>query len=285
MNNIALASTLILFSAFLSALWNAGLKKAEHKLDTLAFMSGFGGMLFSPFLFFVPLPNTTLLCWIIASLILNQLYQLCLSKALNDGALTIVYPVTRGIVPLLVIMFDYAFLKDNLSGWQLICIISLALSILMTAHPGRKEQSHPAFREQALLYTFLTGIMIASYTIVDGLAVKLTESPFTYILWKIVLFAPIPLTVQTIRRGKHALFAIGKTWKTGVPLSILALSGNAIGLYAFSMGSLSIIAALRETSIVFAGILGYFWLRETMTVRKVITLCFIAVSALLLKAS
>lgn len=274
-----IATALILTSAFMNAAWSATVRKSRDRFATVAFVTTCGGMLYIPFTFFVPFPDADLWPWLIASGAAHLAYQLCLARMMDKGALTLVYPIARGTGPLFVALFAFFFLGDSLSLWQLLVIILLVCGIFLTA---KQDESSPATRA-AVLAALATGIMISSYTIIDGMAVKNAKDTFSFIAWSGVVTAPLIFMVGLKQRGPRVIMEMKSVWKQGLPASVAAHGGYALALYAFSIGNLGEIAALRETSIVFAALIGSFWLNEKLGPRRLGAIALIASSAVLLK--
>ena len=279
MENDLIATVLILTSAFMNAAWSAAVRKSKDRFATVAFVTSCGGILYVPFTFFVPFPDADLWPWLIASGAAHLMYQLCLARMMDKGALTLVYPIARGTGPLFVALFAFFFLGDGLGIAQLLIITLLVGGIFMTA---KQDKSSPATRT-AVLAALATGIMIATYTLIDGIAVQNAKSAFSFIAWSGVVAAPLIFMVGLQQRGPRVILEMKSVWKQGLPASVMAHGGYALALYAFSIGNLGETAALRETSIVFAALIGTFWLNEHLSPRRLYAIGVIAASAVLLK--
>ncbi|TNE66008.1 MAG: hypothetical protein EP335_04460 [Alphaproteobacteria bacterium] len=279
-----LATILILTSAFLHALWNAGVKSAPDKFAAMVFISGWGGFLFLPFVPLAPMPEPDLWLWIVGSLAIHLCYQQLLAKALEAGDLTVSYPIARGMGPMLVAIVSYFFLAGEISTGGLFGVAVLVGGIFTTAGASRRQSTDPAQFRKSLVYALGAGCMIASYTLVDGLAVRRTADPLTYVLWSGIAFMPVLMGYAAWRRGPDFLMQSLAWWRRGLPLSILAQVGYGFALYAYSLGSLGEIAALRECSIIFASLIGFLWLKESFSLRKGVAVLMIAIGAILLKS-
>ncbi|WP_417450694.1 EamA family transporter [Kordiimonas sp.] len=271
-----LATILILTSAALHASWNAAVKRSDNKLAIMVFISVFGGLLFIPFAPLVPLPDAELWFFIAASVVIHLIYQLALAHALEIGELTFIYPIARGLGPLLVAIFSVIFLTGDLSTVEFICILVLVFGIFMTMS-GRTRDN------KGLGAALLTGSMIATYTLVDGFAVKYADNPFTYIIWGAIAFVPVFFIYIYVMQGRAFLITSLRTWRYGIPASVFALGGYGLALYALSLGTIGEVAALRETSIIFATLIGVFWLKEKVRHRQILAVALIAFGAVCLK--
>jgi len=275
-----LATLLILISACMHALWNAAVRRSADRFATVVFVTSFGGLLYIPFIGFAPLPTADLWPWIAASAISHLLYQLGLARMMDKGALTLVYPVARGTGPMLVAFFAFFFMTEGISLPQLAAIMVLVSGIFLTARP---DPASAVNQTPAILAALTTGFTIACYTIIDGLAVRKAEEALTFVLWSGIVAAPAIFLVGLKLRGTAMLTASIKVWRQGLPASFMAHGGYALALFAFSLGGLGEIAALRETSIVFATLLGVFWLKESIGPRRIAAILLIAIAALALK--
>ena len=271
-----LATVLILTSAALHAVWNAMVKRSPDKMATMVFISGWGGLLYLPLIPLAPLPDAGMMVFIAASAAVHLVYQLSLTRALDVGELTFVYPIARGLGPLLVAIFSLFFLPDDFEPLEFAAVLVLVSGIFLTT---RNKSGNRAGFGAALL----TGSMIASYTLIDGTAVKAAETPLTYVIWSGIAFAPILMTYTSLRHGPRYLWQCLGAWRHGLPASLMANSGYAIALYALSLGTIGEIAALRETSILFATLIGTLWLKEKITSQKLIAVGLIALGAIGLK--
>jgi drug/metabolite transporter (DMT)-like permease len=271
-----LATLLILASAAIHAVWNAMVKRAPDKMAIMVFISGWGSLLFLPLIPFAPLPDGRLVAYIAVSVCIHLIYQLSLTRALTIGELTFVYPVARGMGPLLVALFSLVFMAGDLLPIEFGAVLILVSGIFLTI-------GHKAGNRAGLAPALLTGTMIAAYTLVDGFAVKGTADPLTFVIWSAIGFGPVIMTYTALRHGRAFLIGSLATWPRGLPASVLSQGGYGLALYAYSLGSIGEVAALRETSIVFASLIGAFWLKEQMSRRKIFAIVLIAVGAVALK--
>ncbi len=274
------ATLLILTSAFLHASWNALVKHAPDKYATVIFATSYCGIMFVPFVFFVELPTPIMWAWIAGSIAVRLTYQWLAVKSLETNPLTVAYPLSRGIGPLLVTLFAVFILKENLPVTNYLGISILVLGILLTLS---FKAAMPAPSRLALAYPVLAGSFIAFYTIVDSRAVINTGDPYTYIVWSGIAFAPATMLAGIAQRGPRMVTECLSTWRAGIPVALISNLAYALVLLAYSLGNVAEIAALRETSIVFASLIGFFWLKEKVSKSKLVSICLIAIGALILK--
>lgn len=282
-----LATILILISAVLHASWNAAVKKSPDKLPIMVFITAYGGFAFVPFTFLVPLPTFELWLWLIFSAFIHLSYQRSLTKMYEKNPLSYAYPIARGTGPLLVAIFSLFIFQTALEPLEIVFIASLVFGIFLTIRSAPKaniDDTNTGHNKFNAIYPLITGTLIASYTLVDAYAVRLNDNILTFIIWSAVTQAPLFFAIAMKDRGSAILIQSLRSWRYGLPAAIMAQLGYVFALAAYSFGNIGKIAALRETSILFAGILGYFWLKENMSHQKAVALFIIMISAVALAA-
>lgn len=255
----------ILFAAALHATWNAIVKGGADK--TLAMGAVILGhipiaLLMLPF---VPLPSVETWPYLAAGIALHMGYQLFLIQSYRFGDLTQVYPIARGVAPLIVAFVSLTFLGVVLSSLQLVAVACIAAGIIGL---GLLRNAGGVRNPRAVFFALGTGVFIASYSLVDGLGARVNGSSTSYYAWLsvfngaamiIYLMWAAPGTVRAIpERGKLLFFVGGGA-------SFLAYT---IVTWAFTQAPIALVTALRETSIIFALLIGVVWLGERLTLGK-----------------
>ena len=248
---------IVLFAAIMHAVWNAVVKGAADRTISFGFVAmghTLPAILIAPF---VPLPDTSLWPYIAASTVVHWGYYYFLNTGYRLGDLSLVYPVARGIAPFLVAIPALIWLDETLpfAAWAGLCCISAGILIIGL---GRKGAA-PAL--PALAVAVLTGSTIALYTLIDGLGVRLADQALTYIIWLFIgeglaVFYILLPRMQRLKAqpNRQLMLAFG-----GGLLSALAY---ALALYAKTKAPLGLVSALRETSVIFAAMIGVFWFGE-----------------------
>jgi len=245
------ALALALTAAVLHATWNALVKSSGDRAVTIAAVSAvhivFGIVLVALY----PLPLAKAWPFLLASTIIHYGYYAFLVYAYGKGDLSQVYPISRGISPVLVSIGGVLWAGDTLSGvdWGAILLISFAIALL--ALPGRRR----ATDGRTVLAALATGLLIASYSIADGLGVRSAGTAMSYIGWLFLLEAPVVAYVLAIRRrqwaeGGPGVIAMGLL---GGVFSTLAYS---LVLYAKTFSPLGAVSAVRESSVIVAALIG-----------------------------
>lgn len=257
----------VLVGALLHAAWNALVKSSGDKpLDT-ALVHGLGALVALPFALIVGLPSAAAWPYIAASLAIHIGYYIALAGAYQHGELGLTYPIMRGFAPLLVALGSAAVIGEvpSAAAWLGIVGITAGVALVGLAHPG--EALHHG---KALGFAFANAVIIAVYTFVDGLGVR-TEADsggevLSYVLWLFVLDGlPYPLLVwwRRGREGRRAATAYARRrWPVAALGGSASIGSYAIALWAMTRAPVASVAALRETSVLFAVVLSTVLLKE-----------------------
>lgn len=255
-----LAMALILLSALLHAVVNTLVKVSGDGLITRGCMNAVACILALPLLFVVPLPDTGLWPLLAISVLVHALYPFFLVEAYRSGDLSTAFPLIRGSVPLLAGLIAAVTLGQYPGPTTLAGILLVSAAVASFALP-KNSQSVPA-RWRGTAFALLTGMIIAAYTVIDAVGLRAAPTAFAYIVWLFVLDgAFVALLVLIARRGAVAPF-IARNWKVSLAAGVLGTLTYGLALFAFSLGPVAEIAALRETSILFAALIGTLILQE-----------------------
>ncbi|ODN70121.1 EamA family transporter [Methylobrevis pamukkalensis] len=267
---------LALFAALLHATWNAFLRGGADRLWTVTVMSMSGTAVAIPFLFLLPLPAPAAWPAIALSSLLQTGYSLFLVAAYRRGELGQVYPIVRGSVPLLVTLGGLAFAGEAVGLWQMAGVLLVTAGI-MTLSSG-KGRADP----MSVLLALATGVFIASYVMVDAIGVRLSGHSGAYTVWVLVGYGTLlPVVVAVARGGLAVDLQQRETW-TALGGGLAAALAYGAVIAAFYLGPTGPIAALRETSVIFAILIGRMFLGETLTLRRGIACVVVATGAILL---
>ncbi|MGE7386196.1 EamA family transporter [Streptomyces sp. NPDC004126] len=262
----AAVPAVVLASAVLHAVWNGLTHGLRDKLAGFTLISlasaGCGAVLVC----LAPLPAPAAWPYIAASAALQVTYQLLLLRAYQLGDFGQMYPTARGTSPVVVAVVSTVLLGHSLAAGQAlgIAVIACGLAGLALADglPGRGQLP-------ALAAAVGTGVMIASYTLVDGSGVRVSGSVFGYIAWLFLCQGLVLPLIAGARRGRALFTALRPLWGRGLAGGLLSLLAYGLVVWAQSRGDLSTIAALRETSIVFGALIGAVVFRERLGHRRI----------------
>ncbi len=263
----------VLVGALLHAGWNALVKSSGDKpLDT-ALVHLMGAIVAVPLLAFTGLPSPAALPFIAASVVIHIGYYIALAGAYQHGELGLTYPIMRGLAPLLVALGSASLLGEtpSVAAWAGVIGITTGVALVGLAHPG--EALH---HRKALLYAFANAGIIALYTVVDGLGVRAEAAAGGHALRYVMLLFVLdgvayPLLVWW-RRGPsgraHILAYARQRWLLAVLGGSASIGSYAIALWAMTRAPVASVAALRETSVLFAAILGAVLLKERFGLQR-----------------
>ncbi|HRW14136.1 DMT family transporter [Amaricoccus sp.] len=256
----------VIAAALLHAAWNALVKQgADKHLGMTAVVLGHVpiALVVLPF---VPFPAPESWPWLLAGLLLHTGYQLFLMMSYRIGDLTQVYPIARGTAPLLVAGISVAFLGVHLAPLELLGVLTIGAGIMSMSLVRQRDGLR---NRHAALLALATGGFIAAYSLVDGTGARLAGTALGYFGWASIgnaaVFASLMaltrpgLLTQVFRRGKRAMILGGGA-------SFVAYS---MVIWAFTQAPIALVTALRETSIVFALLIGVFLLGERLDLAKV----------------
>jgi len=243
----------------LHAGWNALLKSAgggDPLLDTATVVAGSTAcsLLALPF---VPLPDAGAWPFIAASTFIHVGYYLTLAQAYRTGDLSFAYPLMRGTAPLIVTVLGAVFLRELPQTHVIVGILLISIGIISIAF-ARRTQHPPA----AAYWAFANAAIIAVYTLVDGTGARASGNALSYVLWLTFIEGIVFLTWTRRHRGKPAFGYLRKQWRRGLVGGFCSVAAYAIVLWAMTRAPVAAVAALRETSVIFAALIGALWLKE-----------------------
>ena len=271
---------IILLATVMHAVWNGMVKKNPDKVVAVSGIV-FGHVPASIIaIILLPAPSVDCIPYIIASALIHQGYNWYLLSSYKIGDLTQVYPIARGFGPLVATIISILILGlvlDNLIILS-ICLICLGIMILGIFDQPSKKNS------KIIQYSLFTGFFIGLYSLVDGYGARVSLSAITYMSWSFILIAflfPIVLKIKKQENIFKNVMSRGKQifWVGGSLSYIIYI----IVVWGFTKAPIPMVGALRETSIFFSIFIGYFFLKEKITPKKIFTIILILVGVVGLK--
>ena len=246
----------VLAAAVTHAVWNAiahGIKD-----QTLAFaLIGVGGIVAAiPLIIVAAGPRSACSPYLLASVAIHVFYVLLLMQCYRLGEFSQVYPLARGVSPLVVTVLAAVFVGEHLALPQIAGVIVVSAGLAALVFGGRRPG------KAAFLAAVGTGLTIAAYTTVDGVGVRLSHSPGGYVAWLVLLESLCVPMFALVRRRDVLLKQPPRVLLSGLAAGALSLLAYGLVLWAQTRGELAPIAALRETSVIFAAIIGTLVFRE-----------------------
>ncbi|MGR3290961.1 MAG: EamA family transporter [Paracoccaceae bacterium] len=250
----------VLAAALLHASWNAVVRTGASKMASMLMVSLGNGLIGLAVVVTRPLPDADIWPWLVASALIRMSYQLFLTYAYEHGDLSRVYPIARGAAPLMVLVAGAFILSDAISGVQLAGILALGAGILLMAHGVISSG------ESRRLVPFALGSALATagYTLVDGIGARLSGDPIAFVGWALLLTTILFTPVALVSRGPRILLASGRSWAMGAFAALASYLGYTIVVWAMTQAPIALVAALRETSILFAVLIGWRFFGEKM---------------------
>lgn len=258
---IALA---VLFGALLHASWNALVKSGADKALDTALLNLLGALLAVPILAMTGWPAAAAWPWLAASAVVHLAYYALLVSAYKHGELALTYPLMRGVAPLLVALGSATLFTERLSagGWTGVLAVSCGVLVL-----GLSRNKGAGGR--GITLALLNAVVIAVYTVIDANGARASGNAAAYVAALFVLNClPFGLLVLA-RRGRAAAWAHARQRAPLAAVGAAASYGSyAIALWAMTRAPVAMVAALRETSVLFAALLGTWLLKEAFTPRR-----------------
>lgn len=271
---------LVLISALMHAGWNFLVKRGnDGQLDTALFAMGCS-LIAAVLLPFVPLPDPSCYPWLLATLFIHVAYFLTLAAAYQHADLSLAYPVMRGLAPVLVSFFAMAS-GEMLNTLQMLGIGLIAFGILMPAWIGK-----PWNNKKGLYFAVLNAAIIALYTVLDGVGVRLSGNAISYTLWLFLFNSWGILAILIWRRSLREVVVSARAgWRLALLGAGLSMGSYGIVLWAMTQSAIPAVAALREVSVVFAAFLGAWFLKETVGRWRILGASFVGAGAAVIRFS
>ena len=268
------AALLMLASGAAHAVVNAILKSGGDKMSSRALIDGSSALLILPLAFIVPLP-TGAWPWLLASFAVHLIYLICLVNAFEGADMSAVYPIMRGSAPLLAAAASVLWLRDPITmtvvlGVGLVCLGTVAVALWNP--PSRR----------ALGWALATGATIAAYTVIDAKGARAAPSAISYIVWVFLLLGFGIGALFALWRGPRFVAEARNQWKPGLAAGALSIVTYGLALWAYRLGDVPRLAALRESSILFGVAIAWLALKERIGRPRLIGAVLIASGAAVL---
>jgi drug/metabolite transporter (DMT)-like permease len=287
----------VLGSALLHALWNALVRSASDKFSSTVWIVCGAAVWALPLLTATPLPASESWPYLLASVLIHGVYFTLVALAYRGTELGVAYPLMRGSAPALTAVLGVLLLGETLNmsaitGVALVCagVLSMGVAAWRNGSSSNGLQS-PSVQGFTIMVALLNAVVIASYTLVDGAGVRIAGNPWSYTL-SLFIGTALLMGLMALARGRWQAKALNNTVqrmsrREGLRLAAWGGAGTlgayGLVLWAFAQAPVALVAALRETSIVFALLLGAVFLKERLTRPKLIAVALIAAGAVCLK--
>ena len=269
----------VLAAALAHATWNAMIKSSGDVLLDMTLVVFFAGVATLPFLPVVGVPGPAVWPYIAASMAIHVAYYVALVSAYRAGDLSHGYPLMRGIAPLLTSLCAVWWLGEAPRPLVWVGIVLICGGVLSLGLAGL----HWRTSRVSTLWALANAVIIAAYTLVDAGGVRAASRPETYVVWLFVLDAlPFPLLVLAIKKDRVMVYA-SRYWLRGLIGGALSAAAYGAVLWAMTRAPVAAVAALRETSVIFAALIGAWLLKEGHLARRVAGAATVAAGVVVLK--
>jgi drug/metabolite transporter (DMT)-like permease len=269
----------MLCAALLHATWNAIVKSGSNKLYESA-INCFGGGLTVLFLLpFLPLPAAESVPFLMGSCITHIFYYLSLTIAYRNVDMSYAYTLMRGTAPLLTSLFLLCTgVPLTPGGWLGVFCLCAGVLVLALDHVRQGR-----FSARGTFAAFCTACVIMTYTLFDGFGARASGSPVSYTVWLYIVNI-FPLNLYVLLRERREFIPYFKErWKIGVFGGACGFGSYGVALWAMTKAPIAMVAALRETSVIFGMLLAVLFLGERFTLTKLAAVVMVAASTMLMK--
>jgi drug/metabolite transporter (DMT)-like permease len=254
---------IILSAALLHAVWNAIVKTAADRTTTLGLVALGHVIPGAVMVLLLPLPSAESFVYILLSTVVHFGYFFMLGQAYRHGDLSVVYPIARGIVPALVGLWALLFAGERLplQAWGGIAVIAVAIQL------SSWKALRSGVGRAALGFAAGTGLCISVYSVVDGIGVRLSGNTLSYWAWGAFLHLFIAGFVGWRKRDTLTRLP-ARVWLLGLAGGMVSMTAYGLVLFAKNFAPLGAVSALRETSVIFAALIGFVFLKEGNWMRR-----------------
>ena len=266
----------VLSAALLHAAWNAIVKSATDKFLGTIVVTGSAALISAAVLPLLAVPARASWPYAVVSALFQIVYFVLVSRAYQVADMSQTYPLMRGTAPLLVAIWTVFQMGESLTPIAWLGVIAVCLGIFGIAAGAGIDR-------RGVYLALLNAVVIAGYTLIDGTGVRLSRAPAAYTLW-VFFLTGLPLTVWTVVTEKLTFIRYAaRYWRFGVAGGVATTVSYGLALWAMTLAPIAIIAALRETSILFAVVIAGLVLKEPLGLRRIIAACIIAGGAVALR--
>ncbi len=276
----------VLGAAMMHATWNAFIKIGVDRIVTVVLLATVQGVLAVVLSFFFPRPVAEAWPWVIASGCLHAGYKLFLCRAYSFGDLSQVYPLARGSAPLIVAVVGTIWLGEVLGPWMMAAVVGIGIGVILMSGIGPRWLGGKALKDintKAVGLAFCTAGFTASYTMVDGIGARLAMTASGFVVWMTLVDTVVVYAVALWARGPKAFRAVVPALPCGALAGIFSYCSYWVAVWAMTQAPIALVAALRETSVMFGVLIGAVILKEPVGRTRWMAASLIAGGVILLR--
>ena len=272
---------IVLVAALAHACWNALAKSDDDRLVTLGAINAFRFLLCIPLVLALPIPARASWPYLVVSAILHIGYYAFLIRAYRFGDLSNVYPLARGLSPLVVAAGAFVLAGERLSPIAL-AGVGVACAGIASLSAGGAEV-HRGDHRRGVFFAAGAALFIAGYTVTDAMGARLSDAAVSYVAWLGILNGlPLLLVAAMVRRGAFTRHLAARAWKS-VAGGALQLTAYGLVVWSLVLAPMAAVSALRETSVLFAAIIGVKLLGEPLGTRRILAAALVAAGIMMME--
>lgn len=270
----------VLCGALIHASWNAWIKSQDDKFGASMLIAIGTGIVSLPFIVWLPVPPAAAWPFILASAVIHIGYFALVGLSYRSADLGVAYPLTRGSAPLFTAMFAYLLIGETLGLYGWLAALAIAAGIVSLSADAIFKGG---LNRATAIVAFTNACVIVLYTLVDGIGARTAGNALVYISWVLVLTAVLLMPLMLYLRGKAFLTTLREGWVNSLAFGLLALGSYAIALWAMTQAPIGLVASARETSVLFAAILGAVLFKEPFGPKRWAALALIVGGIVILR--
>jgi len=271
----------VLVAAAFHASWNALVKIRLDPFLAIVLIAAMAGLVSLPLLLFVPVPPLPAWPWLIASVITHTGYYIGLAGAYRSGDMGQVYPIARGTAPLMTAIGGAILVGEYFSpsGWG--GIVALTSGVFLLSLRGGGDLAH--LNRRAVAFALFTAITICCYSLVDGIGARTAGNAHGYALWLFVIDGAFISCIALVMHGTSVVPSMARFWASGLIGGVLSLVAYWIVIWAMTVAPIALVAALRETSVLFAAAIAVVILKEPLRATRIVAAIMIVTGLALIR--
>jgi len=271
----------VLLAAAAHAGWNAAIKRGLDPLLTTVLIALGAAVVSVPIVSWIGLPAAAARPWVLASVVVHLGYFAGLIEAYRAGDMSQVYPIARGSAPLLTALISTAWLGERLGvlGWVgLLCLVA---GVMMLSLRGGGDLAR--LDRRAVGFALFTALTVCAYSVIDGIGVRASGDAPAYTAAVFFGNGVIMAFYGVVRRGAKPFVGAARIWGTGLAGGALQFASYGIALWAMTVAPIAVVAALRETSVLFGALIAVVVLREPVRAARVLAAVLIVAGLVMIK--
>lgn len=271
---------IVLLAAFLHALWNAIVKGAQDRTAVLGLVA-LGHVIPGVALAaYYGAPAAAAFPYVVGTTVIHWGYYYLLNVAYRTGDLSVVYPIARGLAPILIAIGGLIWADEYLPMLAWVGIVAVSAGILLLSNQSIRNSG----ARTGVVAATGVAVLIASYSIVDGIGIRVSENPGGYIGW---IFAAEVFVVLFVFCTRWNRMRSMSARAVGVGFAGGLVSSAAYGLVLFAKleAPLGVVSAVRETSVIFAALIGILWFDEGPRRARLLAACVVGFGVALIAAT